>query len=136
MKEVKDALNRRPDSNTTVIVLTSGVTYQPQGEAMDSCISRLNRITANAAHEQGFAVLERGEIERRLMFKSMHMDNPFINPEIHLTQPIQNIIATCLLQMLNCLEAMTTSPPSKSYSHLGYDVTERYAPPARPQHTP
>lgn len=134
MKAIRNALDRRENTNTTVIVVTSGVTFQSQGELMDACISRLNRITANAAHEYGFPVLERGEIERRLMFKAMHSDTPFINPEIHLTQPVQNIIATCLLQMLHCLQAAELSP--LSYDYLGYDVHERFAPPPRPQHSP
>ncbi len=65
----------------------------------------MNRAAANAAHKQGFAVLERGEIERRFMFKSLETDRPYLTPEMHLAQPVQNIIATCLLNILTCLSS-------------------------------
>jgi hypothetical protein len=108
MREIKQAINRRPSFNTTVIIVTSGATMWKNGEAMDGCIDRINRVAVDAAHEQGFAVLERGEIERRLMYKSLYSSNPAILPEIHLTQPAQNIIATCLLHLLNCLFSYST----------------------------
>jgi hypothetical protein len=47
--------------------------------------------------------LDRGEIERRLMHKSMHADSPNLTPDMHLAPPTQNIVATSLLKMLSCL---------------------------------
>ena len=54
-------------------------------------------------HQQGFAVLDRGEIERRLMHKSAFSDSPNLNPDMHLSPPTQNIVATSLLKILSCL---------------------------------
>ena len=31
-----------------------------EGSSIDHCIERINRITSDAAHQYGFAVLERG----------------------------------------------------------------------------
>ena len=70
---------------------------------MEQCILRMNRAAAKAAHKYGFAVLERGEIERRFMLKSLGTATPLIAPDMHLAQPVQNIIATCLLNLLTCL---------------------------------
>lgn len=134
MKDIKRAVNRRPSANTTVIIVTSGFTLYKNGESMDGCIERINRMAAEAAHEQGFAVLERGEIERRLMFKSLYSSNPALLPDIHLSQPAQNIIATCLLQLLNCLSSHENS--TENYEYLGLHGSFHNAPPARPLHSP
>jgi hypothetical protein len=75
---------------------------QNKGDSINNCILKYNRIAAAAAHAQGFAVLERGEIERRLLFKSIQSKGPF-EFDTHLTQPAQNIIATCLLSLMTCL---------------------------------
>ena len=57
------------------------------------------------AHKYGFAVLDRGEIERRFMYKSLYSDNAFIQEDMHLPMPAQTIIATCLLNMFTCLSS-------------------------------
>ena len=88
---------------TQVIFMTSGNTGSANGTNMDACISRVNRLVADAAHMYGFAVLERGEIEARLMFKSRHTSNEVLKNEMHLVQPAQNIIASSLLQLVTCL---------------------------------
>lgn len=114
MKDVRTAVNRRFEYDkskgngepaTRVVVVTSGATYQEKGAGIENCILKMNRAAANAAHKQGFAVLERGEIERRFMFKSLETDRPYLTPEMHLAQPVQNIIATCLLNILTCLSS-------------------------------
>ena len=80
------------------------------GTTIDDCIARFNRASTDAAHNHRFAVLDRGEIERRLMFKSMYADQPNLLPDMHLAQPAQNIIATSLLHMITCLNATAFSP--------------------------
>lgn len=122
--------------NTTVIIVTSGFVYSSSagGADMDACITKINRVTSNAAHDVGFPVLERGEIERRLMYKSVYTDTPLLEVEIHLPQPAQNIVATCLLKLLNCLEDVSIDPESLSY--LGKTVSRVDVPISRPLHTP
>ena len=88
---------------TTVIIVTSGSTGSLNGANMNECILRINRAAANAAHMYGFSVLERGEIEHRIMYKSFQNPEPLLDVEMHLAQPVQNIIATCLLRLINCL---------------------------------
>jgi hypothetical protein len=108
MISIRNAIDRRikmGHAPTMVIIFTSGASYQKNGESIDSCIARMNRITSNLGHHYGFAVLERGEIERRIMYKSLYSETPFVTPEMHLAQPIQSIIATCLLNLITCLSA-------------------------------
>lgn len=132
-KAIDNAIKRRLQPAPLVIVLTSGWTYIPDGSNVDECIQRMNRVAATAAHAHGFAVLERGEIERRLMLKSLQSDSPIINPEIHLAQPAQNIIATCLLRMLNCLN---TTSHDVSDDVLGNITVSKTPPPPQPLHSP
>ena len=88
-----------------VIVFTSGGTLMgqtwggDQGIMMDVCIKRINRATRELAHKYGFAVLERGEMEQRIMYKNLWgrkqgegKDEPIkhtIQPDMHLPQPVQ-----------------------------------------------
>ena len=53
----------------TIIIMTSGGSNVD--EIIDLCIKRMNRIIEREAHRYGFLVLERGEIERRLLYKSI-----------------------------------------------------------------
>lgn len=92
-------------STQQVVLVTSGATYMENGTEMDDCITRMNRAAERVAHSLGFAVLERGEIERRLMFKSLQTDQPLLAPNMHLSQPAQNIVSTSLLQLLHCLQS-------------------------------
>jgi hypothetical protein len=112
------------------------------------------RVVANTAHAMGFVVLERGEIERRLMFKSFMSNAPYLANEMHLPQPAQNIVATCLLHLLNCLNASSSLiynstllglynnsilSPMHSFDGKHRDGQKKMkikAAPARPLHTP
>lgn len=96
-------IDEEQPTETTVIVLTSG--YEYQHERMDRCIQYLNRVTTEAARSYGFAVLDRSEIERRWMVEAMYAENPYFAPNIHLGLPVQNIIATLLLQLYHCIHA-------------------------------
>jgi hypothetical protein len=79
------------------VIVTSGLTGLANASAVDECVLRVNRIAADEAHKQGFAVLERGEIERRFMYKSHQSLTPIVVSEMHLTQP-------CLLKLFSCLD--------------------------------
>jgi len=115
----------------TVIILTSGSTGMKSGaHEIEECIQRFNRITVDAAHSQGFPVLERGEIERRLMYRSLYADNPNLEPDMHLAQPSQNIIATALLQLINCLNG------TKLAKANSFPVNPRKSKGMNPQHMP
>jgi hypothetical protein len=130
--------NKNNRGTKAVIVVTSGATGMPNGTEMDECILKFNRAAADAAHAHGFAVLERGEIERRLMYKSLHTENGFLEVNMHLTQPAQNIIATCLLDMITCLNG--TSMAKDLLSEVSFNAVStkqvRRSPPARPLHVP
>ena len=60
--------------------------------------------------KQGFAVLEREEIERRLLFKGEHyIPTRNMKPNLHLESPAPNIIATALLTLISCLKKNESS---------------------------
>lgn len=108
MKLVKLALskvnlNSTDSSNrehTRVIISTVGMTFIPR---VDICINQFNKIVTDAAHEQGFPVFDRGEIERRLMRKSIGHNKPLLLNDVHLERPGPAITSTALLGMITCL---------------------------------
>ena len=101
---------------TQVIVLTSGATYKKHGTtAVDECILRINRKATDLAHKYNFAVLERGEIERRFMYKSVYTENAVIDEDMHLPMPGQTIVATALLNLLTCLSSDPKKLGIKAY---------------------
>lgn len=116
-RAVRTAVDRPTNASapTTVVVLTSGsIGMASNGANIDNCILRINAATTAAAHAHGFAVLDRGEIERRLVYRSLNGAGPF-NIETHLTQPAQNIISTCLLRLLTCLAITPEALGVKKY---------------------
>ena len=106
MRSIRTAIER-PGVNRTamVIIVTSGASGLDKGAQVDRCIAKFNRKAAEEAHKQGFAVLERGEIERRLLHKSFGSETPFLVTDTHLEQPAQAVVSTCLLRLMTCLEA-------------------------------
>eukprot|EP01034_Spumella_vulgaris_P030521 gene30521-37753_t len=119
---------------TMVVIVTSGSSGMSEnGTTIDDCILRFNRAAERAAHDQGFAVLERGEIERRLMFKSMYSESPILSQDMHLPQPAQNIVATCLSHLFGCLNE-TIHIPHNETTHI--TRRGRKGPPQRPLHSP
>lgn len=132
----------------TVVIVTSGASGMSEnGTSIDDCILRFNRAAERAAHDYGFAVLERGEIERRLMYKSVYSESPIIVPEMHLPQPAQNIIATCLTHLFTCLNSTSqtvTMNVSSTNTVAGHSIVEgrrgrkgsHGAPPPKPLHSP
>ena len=94
--------NGRFLSPATVIIMTSGRKLS----AGDDCILTLNRLIVAAAHEQGFYVLEREEIERRAIHKSEYVNSSFEVPPVavdyHFPTPIPEIISTAVLKIISC----------------------------------
>jgi hypothetical protein len=115
MKAVKNAIQRHPTvsgGETMVIVSTAGRSYNREDEK-DKCSWHYNRVLAHEAHKHGFVVLEREEIERRLLYKSEHyVEVRTMKPILHLENPAPNIIATTLLNLISCLRKNGTSTHS------------------------
>mmetsp|Transcript_27178 Transcript_27178/g.45830 ORF Transcript_27178/g.45830 Transcript_27178/m.45830 type:complete len:438 (+) Transcript_27178:61-1374(+) len=124
--------------HTTVIVVTSGSAgLQEGGLSVDACVQRFNRVAEQAAHDAGFLVLERGELEHRLMYKSSFAENPLLRNDMHLPQPAQNIISTCLLNLITCADKHTKSfnvpaalAARKPHQHSASGATPLHSPPS------
>ena len=106
MKAVRTAIDRTPSTlpRTRVIVQLAGRAgnSDPMG---DHCSRTVNRVAAYEGHLQGFAVLEREEIERRLLYKSEFFSEvSYIKTLLHLENPSANIVGTSLLALIACLE--------------------------------
>jgi hypothetical protein len=72
---------------------------------IDHCSRTMNRVAAHEGHLQGFAVYEREEVERRLLFKSEYLkDVAYIKPQMHLESPAANIAGTALIALIGCLK--------------------------------
>jgi hypothetical protein len=137
MSSIRTAIERATVNKTQqVVVVTSGFTGMANASAVDECVSRVNRVAADEAHKQGFAVLERGEIERRFMYKSYQSREPIVVSEMHLTQPVQNLVSTCLLKLFTCLEKVKANIYAADIPFFkGMKMRPRPAD-ARPLHTP
>lgn len=135
MKAIRRAIdigNEKNKNPTTVIILTSGSCgLNEGGSSIDECILRFNRIAADSAHAVGFSVLERGEIERRLLFKSFKAPKPLLIGDMHLPQPAQNVIATCLLHLMTCLNNTVGCHSDIPSVRPGHQSVQ-----ARPVHSP
>jgi hypothetical protein len=123
---------------TRVIAVTSGATgMEVSGATVDTCVLRFNRAVTAAAHAQGFAVLDRGEIEHRLMHGSVLAAHPVLKPDMHLPQPGQNIVATCLLDMVRCLGESVDPQLQVTAATLALRQAHNHAVgAARPLHSP
>ncbi len=102
-KTTREAVNRRADDGdgkppTMVVVVTSGsVVLSPDA---DKCVLRFNHEAVKLAHKYGFAVLHRGEIERRLLYNDV-----LVATDMHLPMPAQTIVATSMLNLFTCLSS-------------------------------
>lgn len=111
MKAIKDVVtaNRaKSDHNTTVIISLASRNHLDNMQS-NICTWHMNRLFAYGAHFQGFVVLEREELEQRLLFKSEHSPHPFVKPRAVLdTPPVPQILATSLLSIYDCIKANIT----------------------------
>ena len=97
------AATQKSAKNTTVIISLASRGHLHKWEA-DYCTWRLNRIIAYEAHTKGFIVLEREEVETRLLFRTERDISPIKTPKALLEFPGSQIIAASLTTLLNCLE--------------------------------
>lgn len=116
MAAVHAAVDRVPSHmpRTNVIIQLPGRAGNTDNRG-DACSRSFNRILAFQAHRHGFVVLEREEIERRLLIKSEYYgDHRTMKPNLHLENPGPNIVGTSLLGLISCLER------NGSNSHIAY----------------
>eukprot|EP01038_Epipyxis_sp_PR26KG_P015975 gene15975-21681_t len=118
---IKASLAINNTKKTTVIVMTASREHNADSRS-DICVWRTNRILGYEAHVNGFPVLEREEIEHRLLFKSEHSHIPGVIPPVqtssmNIDYPSDKIIATSLLTMITCLELNGTIPHHHSHHH-------------------
>ena len=105
------SLVRRPP---LVIFITSGRLFRT-GNSLNmlddlfNCTSFFNKKIIKRAKENGYAIFDREELERRFLYKSEH-ESIFkvVEPAIHLPTPVPQIIATALLSFITCLTTNTT----------------------------
>ena len=138
MQSIRNAIER-PGQNRTrqVIIVTSGSSGTSNATLVDDCILTTNRVAADEAHKHGFAVLERGEIERRLLHKSIGSKDPLLPLNMHLGQPAQSVIATVMLKLMTCLETIGYDIYSPEVpSLLNILANKEHATASAPQHTP
>ena len=119
MTTIKSALERTKGLAQTIIIFsTAGRIHSiPHDPVMDECIFKFNRIMAKEAHDAGFPVFEREEIERRMLFRSEHWE-PYrtLKPNLHLDAPAPAIVATSLLGLIACLKGGTLHTPPWKYN--------------------
>ena len=92
--------------NTTVIISLSSRSLLDKWEA-DYCTWKLNRMIAYEAHVLGMIVLEREEIETRLLFRTERLPDSPKTAKSLLSFPGSQIIASSLVSLVNCLEQNT-----------------------------
>jgi hypothetical protein len=101
-----------PAHPTTVIVSTAPRSAVSNSKA-SFCTWKLNRIIARAAHNRGFVVFEREEMEHRIAFKSEYSEDLLqIGAVDAAPAPVSSFVSTALLSMMNCLARNETEPPS------------------------
>jgi hypothetical protein len=141
--------NNLNSNKTIVIIVTSGSSGMAEnGTSIDDCVLQFNRAAEKYAHQYGFAVLDRGEIEHRLMHKSVKASSPVLTMDMHLPQPAQNLVSTCLLHLMTCLSNLQDKylvEKKMSVNNVSFEDfltsstvtrTKRRTPPARPLHSP
>lgn len=95
------------DANTTVIFSLPSRNHL-DNHASNVCTWNLNRIIAFAAHLRNIVVLEREELEHRLLFKSEFSNPSFLKPQPDLDTPAPQMLTASLLSIYTCVLANTT----------------------------
>lgn len=88
------------EAPTAVIIVTSGALYFPGAE---DAIATFNRVAVELAEKFGFTVLDRGEIERRMLVRSLRTSFPVVTTDIHFKFPVPHVVATSYLRLVTCL---------------------------------
>lgn len=105
--KITDTSNDGIMNNMTVIISLPGRSLIGDSRS-EQCTWHMNRVIAYSAHKHGFGVLEREEIEYRLLFKSEHSPHPMlkVKPTLEIFAP--QLIAASTLAMLACIQANTS----------------------------
>lgn len=99
----------RPTATTVIVSLPGRVNLL--NRAAERCVWKLNRIIAKSAHQRGFVVFEREEIEHRVGFKvESSEDLREIGVLDTAEAPTSHIVATALLKMITCLDKGNAVP--------------------------
>lgn len=104
-RDLTQALHRTPSilPKTKVIIELAGRSAYANPQII-KCQRNLNRYLARKAHQHGFIIFDREEIERRLVFKSeFNNERKLIATTMHLNPPASHIIATGILSIIQCL---------------------------------
>jgi hypothetical protein len=105
---------RTGQPKTIVIIVNAGRPRYEPGQSQ--CSWKFSRAAAAEAHKHGFAVLEREEMERRLVYRSEYSDYPSMKLVMHLDMPAQSIIATALVGLVSCLMKNQTVSQADPFS--------------------
>ena len=114
MSHINEAISRPSDKQKTIVIMMTAGRYGGPDIRIDKCSTRFNRNLARQAHIAGFVVLEREELERRLMFKSEYQGENgetthlYMKHNLHLQNPAPQIVGTSLLTLISCLRKNET----------------------------
>ena len=114
MRHINEAVSRPSDKPKTMVIMMTAGRYGGPDIRIDKCSTRFNRNLARQAHIAGFTVLEREEIERRLMFKSEYQGENgeathlYMKHNLHLQNPAPQIVGTSILTLISCLRKNET----------------------------
>lgn len=131
----------RVNPTTVVILATGSAGSRAQKYKTDQCVQMINEEIFQAAHAFGFAVLDRYEIERRLLRRSLYSKHAYLIDEMHLFQPAQSLVSTSLLYLYTCLNHYNISrgklPEEKNISYpLQYLYKTDFSADSRPNYNP
>jgi len=108
LDELAEVLKPFTREANNVIISMTGRTFPTDDRAADVCTWRLNRMIAYHAHTHGWMLLEREEIEHRLLLKTDYADEPIRSVHSLLTFPAPQIIASSAIAMIDCVNKQYT----------------------------
>lgn len=96
-------------NSSNVIVSLPGRSFSDHNNRVaDVCTWKLNRMITHQAHLHGWMVLEREEIEHRLVLKSDYVEEPLRSTVSMMAFPAPQMISASLITMLHCLDQQQT----------------------------
>jgi hypothetical protein len=116
IRQAIDSHHERTGQPKTIVIIVNGgrPSYGPD---VSQCSWKFSRAATVEAHRHGFAVLEREEMERRLLFRSEYNEQyRTLKPILHLEMPAQSIISTALVGLASCLMRNETVNPLQPFS--------------------
>jgi hypothetical protein len=116
VRQAVDEHHLRTGQPKTIVIIVNGgrPSYGPE---VSDCSWKFGRVATLEAHKHGFVVLERQEMERRLLYRSEHNEQyRNLKPILHLEMPAQSIIATALAGLISCVMKNTTKADFHPFS--------------------